>query len=273
VSDVFRWLVCAASVLTVAAHASDQSVQIQYGSPAVPLESPPGDTVQDRFRVAFDQRVNERLIDKFHPFNVIGWTRESEDKQADFVNERAISAARSAFVKSAVYGLREATVDAPILLWLEERLGILADFFRRAVGNGGEEAVVPLNPSYRPAEQSWWKRLEERNEVRYGIRPFSTSPYAFLSFLLKEGDAVSLLGHVRYHYHSFAEHRFEIALSVPLGRGLGFDLGTSYQFGRHGHQEALVFKLLKELKSGGVLHIGVDAREHPAMFAGLALPW
>ena len=269
----FGWLMCAASVLTVAAHASDQSVQLQYGSPAIPLESPPGDTVQDRFRVAFDQRVNERLIDQFHPFNVIGWTLESVDKQADFVNERATSAARNAFAKSAVYGLREATVDLPILLWLEERQGILSDFFRRAIGNRGEEAVVPLDPSYRPAEQSWWKRLEEKNEVRYGIRPFSTSPYAFLSFILKEGDAVSLLGHVRYHYLSFAEHRFDIALSVPLGRGLGFDLGTSYQFGRHRHQEGLVFKLLKELKSGGVLHIGIEARERPAMFAGMALPW
>jgi hypothetical protein len=260
-------------MLAVAANASDQSVQLQYGSPATPLESPPGDTIRDRFKVAFEQRVGDQFADQFHPFNVMGWNRESIDKDAGYLRDRTTSAARNAFSKSAVYGVREATVDVPILLWLEERQGILADFFRNSIGSVGEEAVVPLDPSYRPAEQSWWKRLAEKNEVRYGIRPFSTNPYAFLSFALKEGDTVALLGHVRYHYVSFAEHRFELALSVPLGRGLGFDLGTSYQFGRRGHQEGLVVKLLKEFKSGGILHVSLEAREHPAMFAGIALPW
>jgi hypothetical protein len=257
----------------VEAQASDPSVQLQYGNLSTPLESPPGETFRDRFSAAFDRRISDRLDDQFHPFNVMGWLRESDNKEAGYLSERATSAARNAISKSAIYGLREATVDLPILLWLDERQGILSDFFRRAIGNAGEEAAVPLDPSYRPAEQSWWKRLQEKNEVRYGIRPFSTSPYAFLSFLLKEGDTVSLLGHVRYHYLSFAEHRFELALSVPLGRGLGFDLGTSYQFGRHGHQEGLVVKLLKELKSGGVLHLGMEAREYPAVFAGIAFPW
>ena len=272
-SAVSRWLVCLATVLAVATHASDQAVQLQYGSPAAPLESSPGETIRDRFSAAFDRRVNEQFADQFHPFNIMSWTHESVDRDAGYLSERATSAARNAFSKSAVYGLQEATVDVPILLWFDERQGILADFFRRSLGNVGEEAVVPLDPSYRLAEQSWWKRLEEKNEVRYGIRPFTTSPYAFLSFVLKEGDTVSLLGHLRYHYVSFAEHRFEVALSVPLGRGLGLDMGTSYQFGRHGHQEGLVFKLLKELKSGGVLHFGMEAREHPAVFAGIALPW
>ena len=266
-------LVCVASVLALVAHASDQSVQLQYGSPSVPLESPPGDTIRDRFKVAFDQRANDQFADIFHPFNVMSWTSESVGKEADYLNERATHAARNAFSKSAVYGLSEATVDLPVLLWFDERQGILADFFRRSLGNVGEEAVAPLDPMYRPAEQTWWKRLEEKNEVRYGIRPFTTSPYAFLSFVLKEGGTACLLGHIRYHYVSFAEHRFELALSLPLGRGLGFDLGTSYQFGRRGHQEGLAFKLLKELKSGGVLHVGMEAREHPAVFAGIALPW
>jgi len=273
VSAVSRWFICVAGVLAVAAHASDQNVQIQYGSPAAPLESLPGDTIRERFKVAFDQRANVQFADQFHPFNIMSWTSESVGNKADYLNERATSAARNAFSKSALYGLREATVDVPILLWFEERQGILADFFRGALGNAGEEAVVPLDPLYRPAEQSWWKRVAERNEVLYGIRPFSTSPYAFLSFILKEGDAMSLLGHVRYHYLSFAEHRFDLALSVPLGRGLGFDLGTSCQFGRQGHQEGLVVKLLKEFKSGGILHVGMEAREHPSVFAGIALPW
>lgn len=258
--------------MAVATHAGDQAVQLQYGTSAAPLESPPGDTFRNRFSGAFDQEVNEQFAERFHPFNVMGWTVEALDKDASFLSERATGAARGAFSKAALNGIQEATADLPILVWLEEREGILADFFRNSIRNAGEEAVVPLDPSYRPAEQSWWKRLAERNEVRYGIR-LRTNPYAFLSFALKEGDTVSLLAHVRYHYVSFSEHRFELALSVPLGRGLGVDLGTSYQFGRHGHEEGLVVKLLKEFKSGGILHLSMEAREHLGMFAGIALPW
>ena len=273
VSAGSRWLMGVATGLAVAAQAGDQSVQLQYGSPAAPLETPPGETIRERFSAAFDRRVNEQFDDRFHPFSVMTWARESIDRDAGYLSARATSAARNAFSKSAVYGLREATVDVPILLWFEERQGILADFFLNSFGNVEEEAVVPLDPLYRPAEQSWWKRLADRNDLRYGIRPFTASPYAFLSFVLKEGDTVSLLGHMRYRFVSFAEHRFEVALSVPLGRGLGFDLGTSYQFGRHGHQQGLVVKLLKEFKSGGILHVSMEAREHPALFAGIALPW
>jgi len=229
--------------------------------------------MRERFSAAFDRRVNEQFADQFHPFNQMTSIRESVAMDASYLSDRATSSGRNAFAKSAVYGLRESTVDVPILLWLQERQGILADFFRRAIGNVGEEAVAPLDPSYRLAEQSWWKRLEEKNEVRYGIRPFTTSPYAFLSFVLKEGGTACLLGHVRYHYVSLAEHRFEVALSFPLGRGLGFDLGTSCQFGRHGHQEGLVVKLLKEFKTGGILHLSMEARDHTAVFAGVALPW
>jgi hypothetical protein len=273
VNGLTRWLICVATLFTVVMHAGDQAVQLQYGGPTATLESPPGESIRDVFSAAFDRRVNEQFADQFHPFNQMNWIRASVDQEASYLSDRATSAACNAFSKSAVYGLTESTVDVPILLWLQERQGILADFFRRAVGNVGEEAVAPLDPSYRLAEQSWWKRLEEKNEVRYGIRPFTTSPYAFLSFVLKEGGTACLLGHVRYHYVSLAEHRFDVALSLPLGRGLGLDLGTSCQFGRHGHQEGLVVKLLKEFKNGGIVHLSMEAREYTAVLAGIALPW
>ena len=260
-------------MLAAVAHAADQSVQLQYDRPEATLESAPDETLRDRFKIAFDRCVDEQFADRFHPFNVMNWRIESVDQGADYFSERSTSAARHAVSKSIVYGLREATADLPIVAWFEERQGILGGFFRNSVGSVAEEAVAPLDPSYRLVEQSWWKRLSENNDVSYGIRPFSTSPYAFLSFALKEAGTVFLLGHVRYHYVSFAEHRFEVALSVPLARGVGLDLGTSYQFGQHGHEEGLVVKFLKEFKSGGILHIGMEARKHPAFFAGIAIPW
>jgi len=77
VTAASRWLVCVAVVLAAAAHASDQSVQLQYSGPTATLESPPGETVRELFSAAFDRRINEQFADQFHPFNQMTSIRES----------------------------------------------------------------------------------------------------------------------------------------------------------------------------------------------------
>jgi hypothetical protein len=141
------------------------------------------------------------------------------------------------------------------------------------VDSVAEEEVAPLDLRYRPVERSWWQGLSDSGGVHYGIRPFRTSPYTFVSLGIKQGDDLLMLANVRYYYRNFADHRFEIALSVPLAQGLAFDVGTSYQFGRHAAEGGVVVKLFKEFKSGGILHVGAEVREHPAFFAGMAFPW
>jgi len=146
----------------------------------------------------------------------MNWSFELADRGYDQFQERISSAARNAISKSVAHGFREAAVDLPIMLWLEDRQDFLADFLRNSVGNVGEERVAPLDVSYRLAERSWWKGLSENEDVRFGIRPFSTSPYTFLSRAIRDGDTLLLLAHVRYHYRNFADHRFEIALSLLM---------------------------------------------------------
>jgi len=250
-----------------------ESVQLQYSDPAPPVEAPPGEAFWEQFKIAFDRRVDERFADRLHPFAVMNWSIELADRSYEDFRERSTSAARHALSKSVVYGVREAAVDLPIMFWLKERQEFLADFLRNSVDDVGEEAVAPLDVSYRLVERSWWKRFVESGEVRYGIRPFTTSPYTFLSLGLRDGDRLFLLGHVRYHYRQFADHRFEIALSVPLAHGFAIDVGTSYQFGRHDEEERFVVKLFKEFKGGGIVHVGLEAKLRPAFFAGIAVPW
>ena len=273
VSRITRILSFVVAAVAVEVHATAQSVQLQYGSPVAPIESRPGEAFLQRFEVAFDRRVDEQFVDRFHPFNVMNWKIELANGGSDHVRDSAVGAMRGAFAKSVTYGVREATVDLPIMFWLKERQGLLADFLRNSVDSVAEEAVSPLDTSYRPVERSWWERVKESGKVRYGIRPFQTSPYSFLSLALKDGDTVFLLCHLRYYYRHFADHRFEIALSVPLARGLAVDVGSSYQFGQHPKEDGLVVKLFKEFKSGGILHVGLEAQEHPTFFAGIALPW
>jgi len=267
-------LICAAALVAVRVRADTNSIQLQYGNFAAPVEAPPGETFRERFKAAFDPRVDELFADRFHPFNMMKWSMELADGNSDHLRERTTSSARNTMGKSVVYGMREAAVDMPILRWLDERQGLLADFLRNSVGSVAEESVAPVDVSYRPIERSWWERLSESGrDVHFGLRPFSPSPYAFLSLGIKDGDNLLFLGHLRYHYRSFAEHLVELALSVPLTHGLAIDLGASYQLGPRGAEERLAVKLFKEFKSGGILHVGVEARQHPAFFAGIAFPW
>lgn len=268
-----RALICMAATLAVGAHADDVSIQLGQTNSVVPIEAPPGPAFLERFKASFNDGVDEVFSDRLHPFNIMNWSVELSQPSYDNFRERTSSAARNALSKSVVNGLREASVDLPVLVWLNERQGLLADFLRNSIDSVQEEAVSPLDVSYRAEERSWWRRVSESGAVRYGIRPFTTSPYTFLTVALRDSEELFLLAHVRYHYRNFADHLFEIALSLPLPHGVAMDVGTSYQFGRHDAQERLTFKLFKEFKSGGIMHVGVDVQRHPAFFAGIAFPW
>jgi hypothetical protein len=255
---IIRMLSYVAAVVVVQLHAAEQGIEPFW----------------ERFEVAFDRRVQDQFAERLHPFNVMSWSIELGDNNYDDLRERITSAAHRALTKSVMHGLREAAIDLPIMLWLTDRQGFLADFLRNSVGNVAEEAVSSLDVLYDPVERSWWKRrLAEDRHFRYGIRPFRTSPYAFLSLSIKDGDTLFLLGHVRYHYREFSEHRFEIVLALPLPHGLAIDIGTSYQLGQDAAEQRVVFKLAKEFKGGGILHVGLEVREYPAFLAGIAFPW
>lgn len=268
-------LALAAVMTAVGVHAGNPSIQLQYDISDPPvIESPLEEAVAfwERFRDSFDRRTDELFAERLHPLNVLSWSVNA-DSESDPLHEHTADVARRALSRSVTHGFREATMELPIMLWLKDRRGWLADVLENSVGNVREESVAPVEMSYHVVERSWWKRLSEAGGVRYGIRPFRTSPYAFLSLAIGDGDQKVLLGNLRYHYRNFAEHKFELALSVPLPHGLSIDFGTSYRLGRDDDGALLVLKLFKEFRPGGILHVGLEARERPALFAGMSVPW
>lgn len=264
---------CLAAAMAVGAQADDVNIQVGQTNSVAPIEGPPGPAFWERFKASFNSEVDDEFTDRLHPFNIMNWQVELSRSSYELYRDRTAGAARSALTKSVMHGLREATADLPVLTWLNERQGLLADFLKNSIDSVQEEAVAPLSVAYRAEERNWWRRMSEDGSVRYGIRPFSTSPYTFFSVALRDADELFLLAHVRYHYRNFADHLFEIALSLPLPDGFSFDVGTSYQFGQHDAEQRLAVKLFKEFKSGGIMHVGVDVARHPAVFAGVALPW
>jgi hypothetical protein len=262
------------AVLPGQAWCADQEVEISYIRETASMETPrhlPA-FVWERFFYSFDDQADDVFADRLHSLNMVKWSLNLNADDKTF-QSRTASAAQNALVKTATYGARDAVVDVSLMVWLQDRQEWLADFLRDSIDSVEEESVSPLAGSYGRAERSWWKRVARSDSIRYGIRPFRTSPYAFTSFAVKDEGRTLFLSHVRYYYDHFSSHRFEFALSLPLLHGIALDMGTSYQFDRHDGKERVAIKLTKELASSGIIHFGFEFREHPVLMAGVTIPF
>ena len=238
------------------------------------LVSPPPKPVVfwQRFDYAFDSRANDIFADTLQPLNVIRWNVDLRGKDfSDSFRERAASRASGAFIRTAEYGARDAAMEIPLVLWLDNHQSWFANFLRGSIDNTSEETVKPLDASHEGFEQARW-RDEASRGTHYGLRPLRTSPYAYVSQGFGDVEHTVLLAHMRYYYDQFARHRVEFALSVPLEYDMSFDMGTSYQFTSH-DRERLAVKLVRELKGGGVAFAGFEVRQHSALIAGITLGW
>jgi len=266
----------AVATSAVAVRAADQEFPPQPTSFALSIEAPPKEPFffWDRFDYAFEDDVNNVFVDALNPLNSVRWNLEEPGPDfSDRFYRRTSHAASGALLDAFSYSTREAAVNTPLVFWLCDHQGWFGDLLRDSVGSVAEESLTPLQASYRAVEQSWWDTLMRDGGTHYGIRPFSSSPYAYVSRGVTDGgDNVLFLANLRYYYDHFSEHRFELALSVPLIYGLALDLGTAYQFGTHDERDFAV-RLLKELKGGGMATLGLQIRQQPRIIAGITFAW
>lgn len=225
-----------------------------------------------RFHHAYDERAEEIFADHLHPLKVMELSlRHPADSRAQLL-DRTDRAVQNAFLKSFEYSGRDASFGLPLMNWLETRQDALGSFLADSVDAVEEESVSPFDLAYGQVERAWWKSLAEKRAYRFGLRPFGSSPYAFLGLQLREAGRTLLLGNVRYYFQNFSDHRFELSLSLAMPGGIAFDLGTFYQFGRHVDARRLVVKVFKPIKHGGVAHLGVEVQRSPVIFAGISMP-
>jgi hypothetical protein len=260
-------------MVAVGAQAADQAQFEHRQLDSPPLNSPVENATAfwDHFKSSFGERADEVLSDRLDPLDVLRRTSTSLSDGAAF-REYPTKAGVGAISKSVVYSFREAFFDLPGMVWLKGRQDFFTDVLRNSIDSVGEESVSSKNVSYRAVEQSWWKDVSEKGGLRYGIRPFRSSPYAFLSFNLTDGNQSILMGHLRYRLNHFNEHDFDLEISVPIAPGLAVGIGSSYKFG--GDEERSVgLTVTKALKHGGVLHFGAGVSQHPSLFASLTKAW
>ena len=225
-----------------------------------------------RFTQSFKTRVPEVYTDNFSPFAGLSWLLKKPDASWQDYMDRGTSTAQSSMSKSLEYSLRDASLTLPIGAWVDDNQDSINDLFVNSVDAVEEESVSPLNPNYIPNERRWWKSISEARTLRYGVRPLNSSPYAFLSFRVADSDRPILLGHVRYYCRDFTDHRFQLAVSLPLTERVALDVGTAYQFGQHEQEKKVVVKLSKALAHGGIAHVGMELQKTPVLIAGITLP-
>ncbi len=261
-------------MLAISERACGQIMQLEYRMPAIVIESPEElpVTFWERFEYAFGNNSEHIFTDRFHSINTLSWYLELNDGKIETFGNRATRVAAGALSRSIVTGFREAAIDLPVMEWLDGQRSFVVDLVLDSLATEEEESVDPLNPSFRVMERSWWKRLSESRGFRYGIRPFQISPYAFASTGIWSRGSLLAMAHLRYHYRHFSDHQFEFALSVPLARKISLDVGTAYQFGRNAEAKKLVLKITKQLRGGGIVHVGMEAQEHPAFLVGMSVP-
>jgi hypothetical protein len=274
VSFVSRIFIGLVALQAVSARADSYLMQLEYEPTTARLGLPNQEPVTfwERFEFAFVERAERVFTDRFHSLNTMNWQAEMASRTADDFREHTSHVASRAFARSVTTSFRDAAFTLPIMVWLKDRQGFLADLVKQSVDSEDEEAVAPLDPSYRVLERSWWRRLAKSRDLHYGLRPFRTSPYLFVSKGFWHGDTLLVLADLRYHYEDFANHKFEFALSVPLTQGFSIDLGTAYQMNRHDDAMQMVLKLSKQFSRGGIVHVGMEVQEHPRFQVGLSLP-
>lgn len=270
VCRIFSFLTAATvSVARGAAGDLDIPDERAFGSiPDVQSNVPSG--FWGRFHTAYDGRATQVFGDLLHPLKLMELNFERPADSWDQHHERGDRAVKNAFLKSFEYSLRDASLDLPVMHWLQEREDALGNFLADSVDAVEEESVAPFDLSYGQSERSWWKTLAEKRALRFGMRPLRRSPYAFVALRIEEAGRTLMLANVRYYLRNFSDHRFELSLSVPVPGGMTCDLGTYYQFGRHEIERRLVVKLFKPLKHG-IAHLGVEVQRTPVMFAGVTL--
>jgi hypothetical protein len=263
------------ATMAVGARAAEPGAGPEFASHfSLSLVSPPPEPVLfwQRFDYSFDNKANDIFADALQPLNVIRWNVDLRGRDfSDSLRERADSRARGAFLRTAEYGGRDAAMEMPLLLWLDDHQSWFANLLRGSIDNTTEEAVRPLDATREGFEQARW-RDEASRGTHYGIRPLRTSPYAYVSRGFSDGERTVLLAHMRYYYERFARHRVEVAFSVPLAYAMSFDVGSSYEFVSH-DQQRVTMKLVKQLKGGGMAFTGFEVRQHSALIAGITFAW
>src|SRR5262245_6685454 len=77
VSCAGRLVALLSAAVVIGVHAADnQGFDLQYNSEIIPIESPPGESFGERFKMAYARRAGDLFADRLGPLNLMHWGLE-----------------------------------------------------------------------------------------------------------------------------------------------------------------------------------------------------
>jgi hypothetical protein len=197
--------------------------------PSVNFDVPPPPS--DRFigRIFEEMTSSDSTVfDRFTgPAPKLDWTRK-QDRYGSELIERWNSAGASMFTSIGADSLRTAAINLlPLDRWADFWQGHLLNFIAGAIGNPEEQHIELLSSSYSAVRYSW-ESSNQGSGLKWGVRPWGTSPYLY--FIAQGGhldgrSLVTLEG--RAQYTVLGSTKLEGRLTFQLPASFRLAAGTS----------------------------------------------
>jgi len=218
-------------LLTLAGAETNQEASLAYPPPAANLRipPPPSDSIVRRFFEEVTSTDSDSTVfDRFTgPSPMLDWTRKRELYGYEALERWNLSGARM-FGSIAADSFRTAALDLlPVDRWADFWQGHVLSFIANSIGNPEEQHIGLTSSSYSAVRASW-ESVNEGAGLKWGIRPWGTSPYLY--FIAQGGhlDGRSLVSFEgRAQYTVLGSTKLEGRLTFQLPAAFRLAAGTS----------------------------------------------
>lgn len=229
-SGAILWVlvvVTSPSVLLAEGVTNEASFAVPNFSTALDYYSKPSEVFVDRFFQEMgnsDSLIFDRLTG---PASRLSWAR-AQDRLGYGSIDRFTSDGVGLFSRIASDSLRTAAfATLPIDEWEEHSEGWITSLILGSLGNPEEEHLRLTSISYSDVRATW-ETANRRAGIQFGIRPWRTSPYAYILAHAGHWNGRPLLTFEgRARYTMFGSARLEGRLTMPLPSGFRLGGGIS----------------------------------------------
>ncbi len=197
--------------------ANTNDAVISYVMPFITQESTErSDVFMDRFlqeAIAADSTVFDRFSG---PASQLGWTRRQNDLGYGILDRYNAEGLRL-FTTIGLDSVRTAAIEVlPLNLWQDHWQGWLANLITGTLGNPQEEHLQMTSISYSEVRSSW-ENTDEHSGIKWGFRPWRTSPYVyFLAHAGRLNGQPLVIFEGRAGYSMFGSTLMEARLAFQL---------------------------------------------------------
>lgn len=211
-------LIVLATSLTLCAQPTNQPREFSLRYSFKPLTLPKEPTVLRSTIVRIDERVESRLL---RPLTLDLYLNESRESLEVLSARRG----KSLFVDEFKYSLRDWGLQTPIYEMLDARFEQVGNWFS-SFWRDTLSPNVERNNAQSAREVTFVEERATFYGIKKGIRPFSTSPYGFLSYGWRDSsDELMLETTLKASMRDWHKPVLSLITEVPLGKwGLGFGI-------------------------------------------------